>query len=100
MNTTDAMKMRNKLIRKAKGKTKTSVEPDPPKIVFAKISDTIRPVWFLKCLRCRKLFQNDVDSMHVPCPQCGAVMENLNREAAENFYQEWNPPAKKEAIEP
>jgi NADH pyrophosphatase NudC (nudix superfamily) len=72
-------------------------EAEAKKFSFRKLSNENREPRFCKCQKCRMIFENDVNTMHAPCPKCGAVMENLSRKAAENLQDLWNQEAKSHA---
>ena len=73
-----------------KKKPKASkLKAPPPGPVFMKLSEMPRTKTYCKCQRCRLVFENDVNTMHAPCPKCGAVMENVSLEAATNLKDQW-----------
>ena len=96
MKKTAADKKRDELIAKS---VRTAVEknlpPPPPEPVFEKLSSIPGGKRYVKCFRCRHIFENDVNTSHAPCPECGAVMENISFEAAKNLKEQWDRESEK-----
>ena len=51
---------------------------------FPKLSEVEHKVkYFAYCDKCVKGFENDVDTLHPKCPNCGVLMMNMAKEAIE-----------------
>ena len=61
-----------------------------------KLSTVKREPRFVKCQKCRFVFENDLNTSHAPCPnpKCGAVMENISMQAAINLKEQWDKEVK------
>jgi len=99
MKQTPAAQKRAELIAKAKASEPKTIGDDVLKAVekaisYPKLSSLSEASRFCMCLRDRLIFENDVNTMHAPCPKCGAVMQNISVQAANNVKAQWDRESK------